>query len=453
MWKLTAALLFKLEHRRFILNEVIVSLQQKLENMKTLVPTEAATPEQISKYFNENEEIIAGILKAAESQTTATTGEIESIKDAVKELRNLMRKADAEMKPLTYRDVCYNLGKALCAAWNKDHETLGQLKFCPNIRAEKWNNPKDFSWEAGKGFVPSKAVLGEPIGNLANNDQYLINPIYEETIMQEVARQSQMMNQVTHRPMNGPSIFIPERDRGGIELKWLTSYGQKIDATKSNMPTRTELKAYTLAGYVPFFDEFGEDVFVDLGKMFLEDFTEAYGQEFDRQCLMANADPFTGAINMTAAKKHAIAGTDVNALTYLDFRAAELEIDPEERKYCKWFLHETVLNHIANIRDDNGNPIWRKPGDAMPSRIDGYDVVESRLMPQLADIEADNVIAIFMNPKRIIHGNRKGIEIKRFDETTESLEYGELFMRFRKRDGFLITRPDHNMVLLKTAEE
>ena len=86
-------------------------------------------------------------------------------------------------------------------------------------------------------------------------------------------------------------------------------------------------------------------------------------------------------------------------------------------------------------------------------RIDGYDVVESRLMPQLADLEADKVIAIFMNPKRIIHGNRKGIEIKRFDETTEGLEYGELFMRFRKRDGFLVTRPKKNMVLLKTAEE
>lgn len=41
------------------------------------------------------------------------------------------------------------------------------------------------------------------------------------------------------------------------------------------MPTRTGLKAYTLAGYVPFLDEFGEDVFVDLGKMFLEDFTES----------------------------------------------------------------------------------------------------------------------------------------------------------------------------------
>ena len=435
------------------MNKVIVSLQQKLENMKTLVPTEAATPEQISKYFNENEEIIAGILKAADSQTTATTSELEGIKEAVKELRNLMRKADTEMKPLSYRDVCYNLGKALCAAWNKDAETLGQLKFCPNIRAEKWNNPKDFSWETGKGFVPSKAVLGEPIGNLANNDQYLINPIYEEAIMQEAAKQSQMMNLVTHRPMSGPSIFIPERDRGGIELKWLTSYGQKIDATKSNMPTRTELKVYTLAGYVPFFDEFGEDIFVDLGKMFLEDFTEAYGQEFDRQCLIADDDPFTGAMNMSHAEVCRIQSTDESKLTYLDFRKAELQVEPEERKYCKWFLHETFLNHIANIQDDNHNPIWRKPGEGMPGRIDGYDVVESRLMPQLADIEADSVTAIFMNPKRIIHGNRKGIEIKRFDETTEGLEYGELFMRFRKRDGFLVTRPKKNMVLLKTATE
>ena len=433
------------------MNEVIIALQKRLDNMRANLPSEASSVEQINKYFLEQQEITEQMLKILDDQENATTSEILGCKESIKNFREAMKKADAKMEQLSLRDVYYNLGKALCAAWNKDQETLGMLKFCPNIRAEKWNNPKDFSWETGKGFVPSKAVLGEPIGNLANNDQYLINPIYEETIMQEAAKQSVMMNLVTHRPMSGPSIFIPERDRGGIELKWLTAYGQKIDATKSNMPTRTELKAYTLAGYVPFYDEFGEDVFVDLGKMFLEDFTEAYGQEFDRQCLIADDDPFTGAINMESAEEFVIDSVDVNDLTYLDFRAAELKVEPEERKYCKWFLNETVLNHIANIQDDNGNPIWRKPGDAMPGRIDGYDVVESRLLPQLADIEDDDVIAIFMNPKRIIHGNRKGIEIKRFDETTESLEYGELFMRFRKRDGFLVTRPAKNMVLLKTA--
>ena len=44
------------------MNEVIIGLQQKLNNMKSLVPTEAATPEQVSKYFNETEELIDGIL-------------------------------------------------------------------------------------------------------------------------------------------------------------------------------------------------------------------------------------------------------------------------------------------------------------------------------------------------------------------------------------------------------
>jgi hypothetical protein len=54
-----------------------------------------------------------------------------------------------------------------------------------------------------------------------------------------------------------------------------------------------------------------------------------------------------------------------------------------------------------------------------------------------------------MNPKRIQHGNRKGIEIKKFDQTTESMRYGELFLRFRKRDRFLITRLSGNIVVLK----
>ena len=53
----------------------------------------------------------------------------------------------------------------------------------------------------------------------------------------------------------------------------------------------------------------------------------------------------------------------------------------------------------------------------------------------------------------LLHGNRKGIEIKRFDGTTESLEYGELFLRFRKRDGFLMTRPKGNIVVVKTKAQ
>ena len=435
------------------MNQVILGLQQQLVNMKAQFPTAAASEEQFRKYFDERDAILDGILKAALEQETATTTELQDMRDAIKDFRTMMKNQASTVTQLSMRDIQFNLGKALVAAWNKDHKTLGELKFCPNLRNEKWNNPKDFVWQADKGFVASKAALGEPVGNLATNDQYLINPMYETVILEEAAKQSVMMPLVTHRLMSGASLFLNERDRGGVELKWLTSYGQKIDATKGNVPSRVELKAYTLAGYVSWYDEFEEDAYIDIGKMFMEDMMESYATEFDRQCLVAKADPFTGAMNMSHAEVCRIQSTDESKLTYLDFRKAELQVEPEERKYCKWFLHETFLNHIANIQDDNHNPIWRKPGEGMPGRIDGYDVVESRLMPQLADIETDSVIAIFMNPKRIIHGNRKGIEIKRFDETTEGLEYGELFMRFRKRDGFLVTRPKKNMVLLKTATE
>lgn len=60
------------------------------------------------------------------------------------------------------------------------------------------------------------------MGNMATNDQYLINPIYETEILTEAAKKSVMMNLVRHRPMITPSIFLPTRDRGGVELHWLT---------------------------------------------------------------------------------------------------------------------------------------------------------------------------------------------------------------------------------------
>jgi HK97 family phage major capsid protein len=208
------------------------------------------------------------------------------------------------------------------------------------------------------------------------------------------------------------------------------------------------LKAYTLAGFIPWFDEFEEDVFVDLGAMFIDEFTEAYGQEFDRQCLLADDDPFTGAMAADGITTVIVPG--ITALTWKDFRDAVYKVPAEERKDCCWFLNETVLNHAVNIQDDLGNPIWRRPGDSMPGMLDLYPYHEVSLLPQMADIAFDTPFAVFMNPKRIQHGDRKGIEIKRFDATNESMEYGELFLRFRKRDGFLVTRPAGNMVILKT---
>jgi HK97 family phage major capsid protein len=112
------------------------------------------------------------------------------------------------------------------------------------------------------------------------NDQYLINPIYETEVMTDAAKKLVMMKLVRHMPMMGPSIFLPTRNRGGVQLHWLTAYGQQITESKPQGAQRVELKVYTLAGFIPWYDESEEDVFVDLGSIFLEEFTESCGFEF-----------------------------------------------------------------------------------------------------------------------------------------------------------------------------
>ena len=77
----------------------------------------------------------------------------------------------------------------------------------------------------------------------------------------------------------------------------------------------------------------------------------------------------------------------------------------------------TDLNDVANIEDTTGRPIWRRPTEAMLGRLDLYPYHEVSILPQLADIGDDEAFVIFMNPRRIQHGNRKGFEIKKFDET------------------------------------
>jgi hypothetical protein len=78
--------------------------------------------------------------------------------------------------------------------------------------------------------------------------------------------------------MMGPSIFLPTRNRGGVELHWLTAYGQQITGSRPQGAQRVELKAYTLAGFIPWYDEFEEDVFTDLAVSFWRSLRKVTGR-------------------------------------------------------------------------------------------------------------------------------------------------------------------------------
>jgi hypothetical protein len=141
-------------------------------------------------------------------------------------LRDALKGLAANPRELSRRELLYNLGKGIAAAWAGNYQALAGLSFSPNLKADNWTNLRDVSWgETGwnltGGQLAEKAALGTPMGNMATHDQYLINPLYETEIMQDAAKKSVMMKLVRHRPMMGPSISpYPEPGRGGASLAY-----------------------------------------------------------------------------------------------------------------------------------------------------------------------------------------------------------------------------------------
>ncbi len=435
------------------MEKTIEDINKQITHVKNLLPPVGASDEQIKEYFNGQIEAVENIAKALGDLKSGTTTEVECLKDAVKSLKESLKGREAEDRVLTEKDAYKTMGKIVSAVWLNDRASLGCSKCAPNFGSDKWNNPSDFTWIEGKGFVKSKgdgSSLDNVVGNMATNDQYLINPVYSEWLIEKASEKSTMMPLVTDVNMKSPLMYLGEDEGSDISLTWATNYGKKIESVKVESPVRKELHAYTLSGYVSWYDEFDEDAYIDLGKRFSKKFSKAYALEFDRQCLTAKASPFTGALHIDGVKAHEIASADISKLTYEDFRKAEMLVDAEERKNCKWFLSDWILNEVTGIKDKEDRPLWRQPWQSMPGVIDGYETHVCSVMPQMASSSKQEPFAVFMNPAHIIHGNRKDIELKRFGETKDSLEYGQEFLRFRKRDAFLVTLPS-TMAVLRTG--
>jgi HK97 family phage major capsid protein len=431
-------------------NEAIIAIKKKLAEMKKFEAVGFSDPAKAAEYFQDKEIILEEIAKSLETVTAGYEVETEALKSSVKSLRDELKGQSKYPKELTQKELFYQVGRGLAAVWVKNNSLLAEMGYTPNFKATSWTNPKDVTWALGKGWQVQRTGMGDAMGDMSSGDKFLIHPSYEREVISIAEKKSVMMPLVSHSPMMVPTKIIPVEEAGDVNLEWETEYGQERKDTKPPGIENVELKAYTLAGYIPFYEEFEEDAFIDLGELFVRKFCSAYAKEFDRQCLTANADPFTGALASNRAVSVVNKGASIDDLTWEDFRETVYKIPEEERRDCAWFLHETVVNHVMNLKDGNGNPIVRRPMEKMPGVIDLYPYHECHIMPQFSSITAGKPFAVFMSPQRIEHGNRRGIELKRFDETTESLKYGKIALRFRKRDGFVIAAPKNHMVILKT---
>jgi hypothetical protein len=119
--------------------------------MKRIEETGFADQKKAAEYFRAKEVILEAIVKTREGISAEYASETDALKATVKNLRDELKGKAAAPRELSRRELCFNLGKAIAAAWSGNHPVLGELAFTPNLKSDNWTNPKEVAGVSGAG--------------------------------------------------------------------------------------------------------------------------------------------------------------------------------------------------------------------------------------------------------------------------------------------------------------
>lgn len=277
---------------------------------------------------------------------------------------------------------------------------------------------------------------------------YTIPVEYRSELVRVALDNSQMMPLVTRVPVPAITSYLPVTTD---ELAFTKVTNQNTDKTEDTLTfSRVTLTTEIYAAYLSIVEEFTEDTLVAIGSLVRDMFGEAWGKKFDTLCL---SDSTYGAINdsgintVTMSSGH----TSFENLTvdYLNSMPKELD-SKAKRNGGRYFLHVTNWDNVEDERDDNGNYVLRMPADPAQLRVKGYPVTLTDGMPDSGDDDTSTKFVAFGNPRYIYNGERVGFEFKIYDQTQSAMESGQIFLRVRTRQAFVLAVPSA-WVTLRTA--
>ena len=443
--------------------EILKQLLSRIKSARALEKDGFADQKQAFEYLTEREGLLGEVANALSEIGETVDQEVTALKSQLGEAMKKLAEKPVEIREKTRDDFLTDIGRFVRAATRKNEAEIDALKGSPNTKEKTgdWDSSRSFQFNAEKGkfertsHASEKALIGTPFGT-SGDGTYVINPIYERELIRYALEKSDTMDIVRNIPMAANQISWPTLSRNSGALTWLSATGDAIsEVGKPDFGTRVLLTAATLAGYIPWFDEFEDDVQINLsfGQLFSEMFAELYAQEFDNQVLNAATAPFKGIFRMTGVGeclKHYIAGTNPTGIQIDDFRDAPLKIPRADRGNGMWLVSESLVSYLISLRNTVGDFLIQPPMDPThPGKLCGFPYRECRDIVNISECGSNTPFAWFGDPRRILwHGDRKAIEIRSFMETTESMIYGEQFIRFRKRDAFKVVQPDLSVLLM-----
>jgi len=388
-------------------------------------------------------------LKAAASAVGIVGTDVGSVKEAQAALDTKVTALIEEMKSIRFmvkgqwhetepeKDKAYRFGKLIKSILYQDTKAMAELGLRVNreVGDDKWSADGEKDWNM-------KSDLGTPLRGDATTGSYLIPQEYASEVMRVAADESAMMGLVRTVPMTARTILWPSEGTV-VSYSWPTS---ETTAKTEKNPTfgQITLNAKTAAGWIAITEELTEDSLVPLGQYFRDVFGEAWGTEFDKQCLSANAAPFDGVLYQSSVNESVMSSgkTGFGDVEPDDIKNLIQELTTKnKRRNARLIMHETVLDVLMGWKNANGDYILQRPSEGRPPTIFGYPFTTSDAMPDTSESAVSTPFIVFGNPRYILHGERVGMEFRVFNNTEGTMQYDRIYLRARLRQGFEVAIP------------
>jgi HK97 family phage major capsid protein len=416
----------------------------------------------LGEYMLEREKFLNDVTKYLTDMPTALEKEFDQINEELKRMKDNVAVFSQPEKELTKKEVF----KAVTRAALYAH--FGMRAFSTDEAKKSIRNiivSGSFATDKApeRQLFITKDAIDTPLDPGGTNAGYTINPIYERELIKYAAEKSDMMPYVRRLPMLAPTHSFPMLSSRSFVMTrtaatssgttWSASSKMADSATGPTFGARVELQATTLAAYIPWIDEFRDDLQLNesLEALMSECFLEAYAEDFDKNVLTADtddSDQYDGLLNTDNVLSYVCDSSSIQNVSPHNLRTALQKISRMERDGGYWILNESVLDALAQVRNAVGDYLfWVPPTGDMPGKIAGRPYIEAHMMPDYEEILPGDVFMAYAKPENLWVGERAGLEVRQFDATTYALEYQENFTRWRLRNGFKTVKPEAALLL------
>jgi HK97 family phage major capsid protein len=426
--------------------------------LKDMADKGVGSPEDLKEYVTEQAKYVEDVSRYLKEMPEAYNKHFDGINASLSHLKKYVGERPSVDTELTKGKVAKAFAKATLAALYGEsaftsEESLKEVKSIikPGM-LEREESTKRHSGLLTKDAIDTDL---KPGGTYAG---YLVNPIYERELLRYAPTVSAMAAYVRRLPMVAPRHSFPFMDGRSITKTrtsadesgsaWAKSTKMANASDGVTFASRVTITATTLATYIPWIDEFSSDIQINesLASLLMEAWLEALAVDLDYNIIKADSggsDEYDGLLETSDVKTYQVASSDVTSLDPMDIVTGSLEIQKEERENQYVILHESVLAAMMRKKNAVGDYMfWSPPSGDKPARLGGYPYIECNQMPDYASLKPGEVFMAMANPRNLWVGEREGMEVRQFDSTIYSLEYQELFVRFRIRNGFKVVKPE-----------